>query len=377
MARESSTLNSLLKLISRRDFDQCVQSHDGDKGSKGFSTWNQFVALLYAQLTGKRSLRELESGFNSQWESHYHLNCSEIKRSTLSDANNKRSSEIYQDLLNRLMAQSSRHTKRKGVEILEVLDSTQIKLNKTLYEWAAKGHRLYGIKAHLVYGLEDERPKHLFISNANVNDPILIDDMNVKAGVTYLFDKGYYDFKGWKKIIEHGAHFITRAKKNSAHRVLQSLPILEHHVIKDDLIELNSSKSKVLKGKVFRLVSAVDKEGRPYRLLTDRLNDSAQKLISLYKQRWQIELFFKWIKQNLKIKRFMGRTLNAVRTQIIIALITYLLIKRFHELCNSKKILRYFASEICDRLMRPFRKSKKTKGFKNRPKSPQSKESNL
>lgn len=355
MARESSTLSTLLKLVSRKRFDEFVQAHDGDKGSKGFSTWNQFVALVYGQLTGKRSLRELVSGFNSQEECHAQLSCKPIRRSTLSDANNKRSCEIYQSLLEHLMQQASRRTRRRDGELIEILDSTQIRLNQTLFAWAAKGHRLFGIKAHLVYGLEDECPRQLLVSNANVNDPVLIDDMSVKAGVTYLFDKGYCDFEGWRKILDQGGHFITRAKRNSAFRVVRSSQRTNKSILKDEIVEMASHNGRVLKGIKLRLVSLVDKEGRLYRLISDRINDSAEQLVSLYKKRWKIEIFFKWIKQNLKVKRFLGRSLNAVRTQITIALITYLLLKRFHEMSRSTMALCYFASEVCDRIMKPFR----------------------
>ena len=350
MRFKSTILSQLLTLVSRTQFQACVDQHQADKAMKGFSCWNQFVVLLYAQLSGKRSLREITAGFNSNCHTHYHLNCGSIKRSTLSDANNKRSYKAYQEVLESLIRSATGQIRSKVSQAIEIFDSTQISLNEALHQWAAKGHCLFGIKAHINYSLQEQLPVYFDMTNANVNDVIMFDRIELKANTLYLFDRGYYDFIGWRSIIDAKAQFITRAKSNLAYEVMSNLPCSDK-VIEDQLIQLTSKKNKPLQGITLRKLTVLDKQSKSLSLVTNRLEDSAERIIELYRQRWQIEVFFKWIKQNLKIKRFVGRSENAIRTQLIIAIIAYTLLRLWHHLSHSTINLKYLAASMSDRLM--------------------------
>jgi putative transposase len=353
MPFKTTIFSQLLAPIPRSIFQQYVEQYRGDKYSKSLSCWNQFVAMLYFQLTGKRSLRELSEGFNSHQNAHYHLGCQRLKRSTLADANDKRDHRIYRDLLNMLMKSAARQFRKTLAQAIQILDSTYISLGESLHRWAAQGHRVYGIKAHVAYSLEAEVPVHFDITHANLNDPLLFDELSITPGTLYLFDRGYYDFAGWKKMLIKKADFITRAKSSLAFRSIKSLPSNSPHIISDDYIQMTSKSGvKILKNKILRLVIARDHENRLIRLITSKLHEPATKIVDLYRQRWAIEIFFKWIKQNLKVKRFIGRSENAVKTQLFIAIIAFLLLRVWHLVSQSPLDLRYLASTLTDNLMK-------------------------
>lgn len=353
MPFKTTIFSQLLAPIPRSIFQQYVEQYRGDKYSKSLSCWNQFVAMLYFQLTGKRSLRELSEGFNSHQNAHYHLGCQSLKRSTLADANDKRDHRIYRDLLNMLMKSAARQFRKTLTQAIQILDSTYISLGESLHRWAAQGHRVYGIKAHVAYSLGEEIPVHVDITKANINDPLFFEQLVITPGTLYLFDRGYYDFEGWKKILVKKADFITRAKSTLAFRSIKSLSLISPNIISDDYIQMNSKTGKkILKNRILRLVIARDHENRVIRLITSKLHEPASKILDLYRQRWAIEVFFKWIKQNLKVKRFIGRSENAVKTQLLIAIIAFILLRLWHLVSQSTLELRYLASTLVDHLMR-------------------------
>jgi hypothetical protein len=314
--------------------------------------------MLYCQLSGKRSLRELVCGYNEHTHAHYHLDTGPLKRSTLSDANNKRNVRIYEDLLSTVMRGAPRILRKRTTDAIEILDSTQIKLNEALYEWAAKGHRVYGVKAHIAYNTDSQTPVYFDMSNANVNDVQLLGKIAITKGTLYLFDRGYYNFKAWAHIMQAQATFITRLKRNAAYTVKQHNTLENKSILCDQMIHFTSDKSKTLKGIALRHIVSRDERGRQIELITNRIHDRASQIVALYKQRWQIEVFFKWIKQNLKIKRFIGRSENAVRLQLVIAIIAYILLKIWHQCSCPGKNLQYLAATIKDALMLRIRKDK-------------------
>jgi IS4 transposase len=355
MPFKTTTFSHLLKFIPKEKFQQCVDRYQGDRYTKKFSCWSQFVSILYLQITGKRSLRELSASFNSHENTRYHLNCGPIKRSTLSDANDKRDYRIYQDLLSLLIKNSIKTVRTPLEQAIHVFDSTFISLHKTLNAWASQGHRVYGIKAQVVYSCDHELPLQLEITHANINDPFLFERLKPEKNVLYLFDRGYWDFKGWRKILSHQADFLTRTKSLMTYRPLKSLPLVSKEILSDQLIQLTSKRAiPVLGNQCLRLIVALDHQGRKIELITSKLHETASYLVELYRRRWTIEIFFKWIKQNLKVKRYIGQSENAVRIQLIIAIIAFILSKSCHAFAQPSFPLRYFLSLLGEHLMRPL-----------------------
>lgn len=333
----STRFGELMKGLPRKSFTKIVKRLKGDKYCKGFDPWDHLIALVYAQLSGSESLREVETGFNSQCAAHYHLGSREVKRSTLADANRQRNAEVFAEVCGQLMGQAQRKLRREMKDLLYLLDSTPIPLKGLGYEWAQENHnhRTHGLKVHMLYAPQQGIPVRADITSANVNDIETGREIPVEAGATYVFDKGYNDYNWWYSLHEQEATFITRLKQNASVRHVSSLTVStdagESGILEDVVVEF---KHKQPGGKrinhyhgtpVRRItVHRPDKE-RPLILICNDFDRSAEEIADLYKQRWGIELFFKWLKQNLKIKRFLGRSENAVRIQIYTALITYLL----------------------------------------------------
>lgn len=285
-----------------------------------------------------KSLRRLVGGFNSHTNSHYHLNVNPVKRSTVSDALTKRSVEPFKQICEKLMSKVSRKDKKSCDEFISIIDSSPIYLKGRGYEWAQKTRTkiTIGLKLHVELESHSDAPTYVNITNTNVND--ISDAKNniiIKKGSTYVVDKGYLDFNWWYKIDEVGAKFVTRIKTNTAYKVIEDQTIAEESkeiIQADQVIQLTNRKPR--SGKIndyafknLRLVS-VYREGKgPLEIVTNDFERSAQEIADLYKQRWQVELFFKWIKQKLKLKSYFGQSENAVKIQIYVALITYLLMK--------------------------------------------------
>jgi len=319
-------------------FEKAVQQHTADKYSKGFRCWDQFLAMTYAQLTGSRSLREVEAGFNRQSAHHYHLGSRSIKRSTLADANAKRDAGLFKQLCEQRLLQVHRQTQHELKSLLYLLDSTPIPLKGDAYEiWAGdhKTHRTQGLKAHVMLAKASTTPVFLDITHPNVNDIEIGRHVPIERGATYVFDKGYCDYNWWYQIHQSQAYYVTRFKANAGVRVLSQRSAVDQAgktILKDELVQfknrrpgghrINHYHGTTLR----RIVVARPDKATPLVLATNDLERSAEEIAQLYKQRWAIELFFKWLKQNLKIKKFLGHSENAVRTQIYIAIITYLLV---------------------------------------------------
>jgi IS4 transposase len=329
----NTRFGELMKGMPRGMFERFVKKHQADKYSKGFRRWDQFTAMLYGQVAGSKSLRELELSFNSHEGHHYHLGTRSIKRSTLSDANNKRNSAFYEDLCRQLLGEMRGKLKSEMSDMLYLLDSTPIPLRGLGYEdWAANGHRTPGLKVHMMIEGNQHVPVYGEITPTNVND---IDDarqMDIESGATYVFDKGYYDFNWWHHIDQVGAYFVTRSKKNAAIKVVAQHEVDDEapHILSDETVCFSNrhpggGRFNHYRAPLRRVTVHREDHDTALVLLTNDFKRSAEEIAALYKQRWQIELFFKWLKQNLKIRRFLGRSETAVKTQIYIAIITYIL----------------------------------------------------
>lgn len=348
----------ILKGLPRSVFDKHVRRLDADKHCKGFRAWDQLIALMYAQISGATSLREVETGFNSQKRHHYHLGTRAVRRSTLADANHKRPAALFESLCQHLMAKAGRRFRQDVGDFLYLLDSTPIPLKGLGYDnWTKDNHshRTQGLKVHVLMTPDTCTPLESIITAPNVNDIEVGRQIPVEKGQTYVFDKGYCDYNWWYQIHCSGAYFVTRFKSNAGVDIQEerTLNEREHPQILDD--QLVSFRNKRPGGKrinqyhgtPLRRVTVKREDGRPPLVLATNDQETPAHIIAeRYKARWGIELFFKWLKQNLKIRKFLGRSENAVKIQIFTALITYLLLQINHALSATPDSLRHYLTEL-------------------------------
>ena len=334
-----------MKALPRGNFERIVERHQADKHTKGFRCWDQLVAMVYGQLCGASSLRVLEAGFNSQAHHHYHLGTGAIRRSTLADANAKRSTEVFAETARLLMSQAKRKLRREGEELLYLLDSTSITLKGLGFDaWtqANRTHRTQGIKLHVLYAARAEQegyPVRQSLTPPNVNDRDEGVKMPLETRATYVFDKGYCDYTWWHRIEREGARFVTRFKRNASLRLEQALPIPAEDtetILADEIVcfanrHPGARRKNPYQKPLRRVTVARPEHDSPLVLATNDLDSPAAQIAERYKQRWGIELFFKWIKQHLRLRNFLGRSAHAVHIQILTALIAYLLLALYHQ----------------------------------------------
>jgi putative transposase len=336
-----STFGSLLKPIERRWFQKIVDRHDGDAYDKSFKSWDHLVALIFAQLKGIDGLRELEIAFNANSQHHYHLGTDTLARSTLSDANARRPVEIFEGVFGKLVETADRRTRQEGVAMVRLIDASPIPLSK-LCQWAKWNGRIRGMKLHVVYDAAADIPACVEVTPANVNDVEIGQKTPIKFGTTYVFDKGYCHFAWWQKINGCGAFFVTRKKVNMRLRAVKQRSNRKRkgdgfEIIADDEVKLVSNSNSRLPIPL-RRIKIRRQTGGTVTLLTNDLRRTAVEIAALYKSRWQIELLFRWIKQHLNIGKFLGRNDNAIRLQVLAAMIAYLLLRIAAKL-NCVKML--------------------------------------
>ena len=283
--------------------------------------------MVFAQLSGSDSLREVVGALERFPGSHAHLGLEPVRRSTLADANRQRPAALFEDVLAALVAHLGASSGRCGREMLRLIDATRVMVGKRIESWEADG----SVKLHVVYDPGADAPVCFAVTSARVNDITPAKRFPVEPGATYVFDKGYYDFAYWAALDASGCRFVTRLKKNSPVTLIETRPTdPDGPVLADRVAQLSKRLASSRQNhfhKPVRLVTVRIDSGREITLLSNDLDAPAAEIAALYKQRWQIELFFKWIKQNLKIPRFLGTSENAVRIQIITALIAYLLLR--------------------------------------------------
>jgi hypothetical protein len=295
------------------------------------TTKSQFVALLYGQLSGAASLREIVGGLESHAVRLYHVGASPAHRSTLADANARRPHQVFTGLLGQLMRQAHGGLRRKLAEVTYLLDSTALRLTTLSADWARFSRKAVGAKLHILYDPDGERPIYAALTAAKVNDITVAQAMPIEPGATYVFDLGYYDYAWWAKLDAEGCRIVTRFKSNTPLAVTAELPVPKGGAILSDRIGLLPARQMRSRRNPFqdpvREVQVRTDTGKVLRILSNDLDASAQEIADLYKRRWAIELFFRWIKQTLKITRFLGTSENAVRIQIAVALIAFLLLR--------------------------------------------------
>lgn len=327
----------LLEPIDRRWFDRVVGRHDGNAYDKEFESWDHLCVLIYAQLSGIEGLRALVATWNANAQHHYHLGVGKVARSTISDANARRPLAVFKETFSLLSGLASRQLRREANPMLRLIDSTPVPLGK-LIDWAKSNGRIRGLKLHVLYDPLADNPMAVEVTDANVNDVQVGERVKAEPGTTYVFDKAYCKYSWWTDLHEAGASFVTRQKTNGRFRVSRWRKVKKRlgdgfEIIDDAEVRLVSKGDSKLAIPLRRIRLRRD-DGGKLTLLTNDLTRSAVEIGALYKLRWQIELLFRWIKQHLKIKSFLGRNDNAVRLQILAAMIAYVLLRL--ALCYSR-----------------------------------------
>lgn len=329
-------MSELLRIFPRYEFEKLEKEHKGNYYTKYFSGWQQLITLLFAQVGGKDSLREIETSLTVHQAKWYHIGLKNIKRSTLSDAMNKRNSKIFEGVFYRLLEKcrsvTPRHKFRFKNPLLS-LDSTVIDLCLSIFPWASFRKRKGAIKLHYLYDHSGSLPTFMVMKDGKHHDVRVAKD-DKKLDLALLpdsilsVDRAYLDYNWLWGLNQKGVYFVTRAKRNLNCEITgQHKALKNKHVFRDDIISLKGYYTSQEYPAELRLVGFTDPEtGQNYEFLTNNFSLAAKTIADVYKSRWQIELFFKWIKQNLKIKSFLGTTPNAVLTQIWVAMCYYLLL---------------------------------------------------
>jgi IS4 transposase len=331
MRHHNSVFHSVLKHVPWGVFDRLVDKHKADHRVRQLTCKGQFLALLFGQLSGATSLREIEAGLMSHSARLYHVGGCPVARATLADANATRPAGLYAELFAHMAALASRSTRRQLADAVRILDATRVQLSSLSSGWVntVKGAR--AIKLHIVFDPRAETPLAASFTDLRTNDVTPAKAMPIEPGMTYVFDLAYYDFAWWAALDAKGCRFVSRLKTNTHLEVTAEQPAPKAENILSDRIGLLPQRMARSRRNPFadpvREITVRIATGKIIRLLTNDLDASAEEIADLYKERWQIELFFKWIKQNLKIRHFLGASENAVRIQVFVALIAYMLLR--------------------------------------------------
>jgi IS4 transposase len=331
MLHQNSVFHSLLKHVPWNGLEQVVEKYGADDLARKLKTKRHLTALLYGQLSGAASLREIVTGMESHATRLYHLGAAPVKRSTVSDANRDRPWQVFSELFTLMLKQAHPGLRRANKDAVRLIDSTSIRLSNLSRDWAQFSAGVCGVKAHIIYDPNADRPIYFAVTPSNVNDITAAKAMPIEPGGTYVYDLGFYDYAWWAQIHAAGGRFVTRLKKNTPLTIVHDNKVAKGGNILSDRIgflpgRLANSRKNPMQDPV-REVRVIIETGKILRIVTNDLDAPAQEIADLYKQRWEIELFFRWIKQTLRITRFIGVSENAVRIQIAVALIAFLLLR--------------------------------------------------
>jgi hypothetical protein len=337
----------LTDLIHPEQFRRCVRRYHGDYKVKTFSCWNQFLCMAFGQLTFRESLRDVETCLRSRHDQLYHLGIrGEVSRSVLADANRERDWRIYHDLAQRLIRRARALYAKDPIEVklnetVYALDSTTIDLCLNLFPWARFRRAKAAVKLHTLLDLRGAIPTFISISQGKQADVRVLDELVLEPGAFYVMDRGYVDFQRLYGFVLAAAFFVTRCKTNLRFNRLQSRPVDSATGVRSDqMIWLRNPSSIQHYPDKLRRIHYVDADtGKSLVFLTNNFELPALIIALLYKNRWQVELFFKWIKQHLRIKHFYGTTDNAVKTQIWISICVYVLVAIVKKQLESERSL--------------------------------------
>ena len=324
----------LIEFLPQKTFQRIVMKYRGDKYIKSFSCWNQLLIMMYGQLSGSESLRELVCIITAHAPKSYHLGFgkSVITRSNLSKANANRNSKIFEEFAYKMISVAQRKRITKEFEIagrFYAFDSTTIDLCLNLFWWASFRKTKAGIKVHTLYDVVTQIPTFLHITEAKINDMNAMDEIPYEPNAYYIFDRGYFDLARLFTINLIGSNFVIRERGQLQYEIIEGEDLLESpdNILYDQTIRLTGQQTKRKYPVLLRRVGYYSTEHqRTFTYLTNNFGISAGHIALLYKNRWQVELFFKWIKQHLHVKSFWGVTENAVRIQIFSAITAYCLV---------------------------------------------------
>lgn len=342
---QNNVFEQVIKLIPRRDFEAFVHRYEGDRGVRELDCWTWFGALLFGQLTGHDSIRAIERVFCHGNFRMKKLGFSTVCRSTLSDANHQRPLKILENTFRKTLERTRQlcpnlsHGFRFGGELF-VLDSSIIDLCLSLSPWANFRNGNAGVKLHTAIDLAGDLPDIVVITPAKANDiPVARKHFYFKPGTTIVFDRGYWDSKWLNHLNQTGIFFVTRARRNNYFKVAESRPTDRTRGYLCDQAVYQKTRGrgydKKYKGKLRRISYRDPDTGQKLIFLTNRFDLATSTICKLYKARWRVELFFKALKQNLRIKKFLGTSSNAVKAQIWVALIAYLLVQMIRHVTKS------------------------------------------
>ena len=357
MAHNNTVLSQILKLVCRHEFETLSKSHHQGQKLRKMNRWSQFVAMVTGQLAGRTSLRDIESNLAAQQNKLYHLGAVNVSRSSLSRVNANQPYSLYEVLFGKLLHRCQSLAPKHGFRFknkLYSLDASTIDLCLSVFPWATFRKTKGAIKLHAAVNHEGYLPSFIHITEGKVHDVKAAPKLSLEKGSIVVFDRGYNDYAWFNALNSKGIWFVTRLKKNAKYRVLERRKVNRSTgITSDQVIELTGTKKKSCPIKLRRIGYRDQETGIRYEFLTNNMQLSAKTVADIYKSRWQIELFFKWIKQNLKIKTFLGTSKNAVMSQIWIALCVYLLLSylKFTS-CKDRsiqQILRLLQMNLFDR----------------------------
>ena len=358
MAHANTVFSQLLRLVSRHEFQSLAKQHHQGQALRKISRWDQFVSLIMAQLSGRQSLRDIEANMNAQTGSRYHLGVRRIAKSSLARVNEKQPYTLYEALFGKLVMRcrglSPRH-KFRFKNPLYSLDSSLIELSLAIFPWADHNRSKAAVKLHVGLDHAGHFPVFATVTDGIRHDVPIGREFDFPRGSVVVIDKGYTDYGWYKQLTERGIFFVTRQRANAKYRVVERrIANRALGVTSDQVIELTGLQLKNKAMPRYRRIGYRDADtGKHYVFLTNHFDLSAKTIADVYKDRWQIELFFKAIKQNLKIHAFVGNSRNAVLTQIWIALCTYLMLSYLKFLSKTgwseQRILRLLQANLFSR----------------------------
>ena len=331
MSHYNTVIAQMLKLIPRHEFDTLANQHHTGRSFRKASRWSQFVTMMVAQLSGRNSLRDIVDNMTAQMHKLYHLGAGKLSRSTLSRINEDKPYQLYEALFGRLLARCQTATPKHHFRFknkLYSLDATTIDLCLSTFPWAEFRSTKGAIKLHVGLNHEGYLPEFITVTDGKGHDSTVAKTLGFPQGSIVVVDKGYNDYAWYKQLTDKGIFFVTRLKKNACYRVIERRDVIKNKgVTSDQTIEFTGAlMAKRCPYPLRRIGYRDDVTGKHYVFLTNNMRLSAKAVADIYKARWQVELFFKWIKQNLKIKTFIGTSKNAVLTQVWIAMCVYLLL---------------------------------------------------
>jgi Transposase DDE domain/Domain of unknown function (DUF4372) len=366
---QNTVFRQLLQRLPQATLQRLVGEYHADKGVRTLTTAQLLSVMLFAHLSGAKGLRDIPAILESQDARRYHSGLPQAKRSTVADALAVRPYEVFAGVLAALIPKVTGQLARGIGECVRLIDSTTVRLNRLSQTWSRFSADLCGAKAHVIYDPDANCPLYLSITPARTNDITAAQAMPIEPGCTYVFDLGYYDFAWWAKLDDAGCRIVTRLKANTPLRVIETraVPAEAETVHADRIGFLPARSAKTRTPPMDHAVREIEVETKPgtvLRVLTNDLDAPAAEIAALYQRRWMIELFFRWVKQTLKLRHFFGTSDNAVRIQIAVAMIAFVLIRLAHTAQTAVTGLTEFARLVAANVLhrRPLASFKRNPG---------------